>query len=563
MSWISLCWLRLLGRPSARACRAAASHGRRTSGPRFRLPRVEPLEDRTVPSSFTVTNLFDSGPGSLRQAIRAANANPGPDVIDFAPGLQGTIVLTSGELSVTDAVTINGPGAGRLAVSGNDASRLFHVAGSAGAVTLAHLTVTRGRASDGPFGIPQGGGILNEAGATLNLTQVVLSDNQAGTAGRGGFGGGIWNQAGATLTVSRSVVSDNRTATDAGGGGGLFNEGTAAITASTFTGNRAAFAGGILHRGTILTVTDSTFTKNQATATFSVGGAIDSEFGTVIAINNSVFTGNQATGDLSLGGALSFFFATATLTNSTLLGNRAGGRDRALGGGIVNLYGTLSVANSTLLGNQAVAGPGLAGGTASGGGIETEGGALTVSDSAFLGNSAVGGAGGTGAPGGPARGGGVNSTFDSAATFTGTLFLGNQAQGGAGGAGANGGDGVGGGIASGSADFPDGSALSLDNSLLRNNLAQGGTGCDGGNGRGGGLFAGAGTTATVRHSAVSENQAAGGAADAGGAAGRGEGGGLWIDALAQVCLDLLAQTRLRHNHASTSGDDVFGGFSPC
>ena len=49
------------------------------------------LEDRTVPSTFTVLNLADSGPAPLRQAILDANANPGADVIDFADGLDGTI----------------------------------------------------------------------------------------------------------------------------------------------------------------------------------------------------------------------------------------------------------------------------------------------------------------------------------------------------------------------------------------------------------------------------------------------------------------------------------------
>ena len=80
-----------------------------------------------ISSGTTVTNTNDSGPGSLRQAILNANANPGLDTIDFAPGLSGTIVLTSGELQITDDVTIDGPGADRLSVSGNNASRVFDV----------------------------------------------------------------------------------------------------------------------------------------------------------------------------------------------------------------------------------------------------------------------------------------------------------------------------------------------------------------------------------------------------------------------------------------------------
>ena len=59
-------------------------------------PQLERLEDRTVPS--TVTNLLDSGSGSLRDAI--ANTPVG-GVVDFQPGLAGTITLTTGELTIS------------------------------------------------------------------------------------------------------------------------------------------------------------------------------------------------------------------------------------------------------------------------------------------------------------------------------------------------------------------------------------------------------------------------------------------------------------------------------
>src|SRR5262249_26527931 len=147
-------------------------------------------EDRTLPSTFTVTNLLDSGPGSLRAAVSAANTNPGADTINFASGLSGTIPLTSGELSITDALAIDGPGGSPLAVSGSDASRVFRVAGSAGSVAINHLTITNGRTTD------SGGGILNEAGATLTLAHVVLANNQANG------GGGFDNEGSATVIAS-------------------------------------------------------------------------------------------------------------------------------------------------------------------------------------------------------------------------------------------------------------------------------------------------------------------------------------------------------------------------
>ena len=115
-SWIR----RVFARPAAPA---------RKGPPRIRLG-VEGLEDRTVPSTFLVTNTADSGPGSLRQAILDANAQAGADVIQFAPSFSSgpqTITLTSGELRITDAVDIQGPGAALLSVSGNNSSRVFDV----------------------------------------------------------------------------------------------------------------------------------------------------------------------------------------------------------------------------------------------------------------------------------------------------------------------------------------------------------------------------------------------------------------------------------------------------
>src|SRR6516165_5838751 len=60
------------------------------------IPRLLQLEERALPSTFTVTNLNDQGAGSLRQAVQSANQNPGADAIVFQPGITGVITLTSG-----------------------------------------------------------------------------------------------------------------------------------------------------------------------------------------------------------------------------------------------------------------------------------------------------------------------------------------------------------------------------------------------------------------------------------------------------------------------------------
>jgi len=138
---------------------------RRHATPYSRRLRLEPLEDRCLLALVTVTTLadtvnFNDGVTSLREAIFATNTVPGADTIDFAPSLfangPGTILLTQGELRITDSLTINGPGAHLLTIdaSGNDptpvekngdGSRVFSIDDSRDLsfldVTINHLTV--------------------------------------------------------------------------------------------------------------------------------------------------------------------------------------------------------------------------------------------------------------------------------------------------------------------------------------------------------------------------------------------------------------------------------------
>src|SRR5713101_4521482 len=107
--------------PYFQSTRSKRPVGRR---PSF-VPRLEILEDRTVPSTLTVLNNLDSGAGSLRNTIKDANSG---DTIVFAPSLAGqTITLTSGELAFSKSLDIEGPGPGLLAISGNNASRVFDI----------------------------------------------------------------------------------------------------------------------------------------------------------------------------------------------------------------------------------------------------------------------------------------------------------------------------------------------------------------------------------------------------------------------------------------------------
>src|SRR5262249_60545069 len=104
------------------------------------------------------------------------------------------------------SLDIEGPGASLLAISGNDANRVFNV-NERLTVTIAGLTITHGRAPQASGGNGEGGGgggILN-AGSTLTVANDLFSYNDAEARG-----GGISNHVGSVLTVTNSTFVGNR-----------------------------------------------------------------------------------------------------------------------------------------------------------------------------------------------------------------------------------------------------------------------------------------------------------------------------------------------------------------
>jgi hypothetical protein len=303
MSFLS--WLR--NQTSIRSSRGRAQDRPRAA--RFR-PQLEALEDRwlpstltvannlgkvtQVPSTLTVTSLADSGPGSLRAEIAAASSN---DTIVFAPSLDGqTITLTSGGLVINKSLTIQGPGADQLTISGGGVSGVFsvqfalqqttkHAQPQTINVTISGLTISNGAAAGST-----GGAITNGMGDTLTLSGCILSGNSAlegGAIANWGtmmvtgctlsgnhadlYGGAIYNLYG-TMTVSNCTFSANTAydphgPSDTGEGGAIYTydpNATLTISGSTLSDNSAGYLGGAIYiYDTIHTVTLSNYGSNN------------------------------------------------------------------------------------------------------------------------------------------------------------------------------------------------------------------------------------------------------------------------------------------------------------
>jgi hypothetical protein len=341
-------------------------------------------------ATIIVTSQNDNGAGSLRAAVSSASSG---DTITFDPSLGGkTITLTSGEIVITKALTINGPGAHNLAISGNHASRIFN---TNAAVTISGLTLTNGQttgdggaivasgkmtligdALTGNHSQNNGGAAASRFGATFTISDSTFSNNTSE------FLSGALYTDGNPNSIVRSTFSGNSVLNE-GVGGAIFNDGTLSISQSTISNNSAigesSLAGGIYSDGSV-TITDSTLSGNSADAGGEGGGFYNA--GTVT-FRNSTVSGNScgdATIDFESQGAGIFNEARSTVTiiNSSVANNTTGTGSQ--GAGIYN-NGTLNLSCSTIAGNA-----NGAGGTA--GGIFNNAGTVTAANTIIARNSA-------------------------------------------------------------------------------------------------------------------------------------------------------------------------------
>lgn len=271
---------------------------------------------------------------SLREAIADS---PAGDVITFAPNIVGTMGLSRGELVIGRALTIIGPGARKLALSGNNVSRIFNISGT-GIVDIRGLTVTRGWAhpdlgSSSYYGSAQGGAVYNTA--PLIMRECVISNSSARGAsgtqkyGGAGSGGGIWNRG--SLTLLNCLVCNNSVYSGTG-----------------LNGLNALAYGGGIHSFSRFSLTNTTIANNVAQYN---GGGMMVGYSDQSNLTACTITGNQITSgsqnDASCG-INSHYSTTTKLRNCIVAGNRYGSQNRDLNGTFASLgYNLIGATDGT------------------------------------------------------------------------------------------------------------------------------------------------------------------------------------------------------------------------
>ena len=327
---------------------------------------------------------------SLRGAITAANALPGPDTIVLPAGTY-TLTIPStdfednnanGDLDVTDPLTIIGDGAATTIVQAcapvapattcTGINRVFDIDPGAKGIEVLVRGITIRNGTMAAYADVSGGGLRNRG--KLTIVDSVIRDNGSGSAGSAGTGGGISN--GGTLTLINTIVTNNRTNTS---GGGIVNG-----------------------DGATLMLIDSTISFNTS---FGQGGGIFSGFfdvskpsSTKVIISRSTIRNNNGGG--GSGGGIYKNRGTLTLADSTVSDNIVG----AYGGGIV--FGNFDngpnlLTNCTISGNRSTSGGGIA---------SLRGSAPVVLNNCTIANNLVTSI----QPGTAVAGGGTFGTFDVA-----------------------------------------------------------------------------------------------------------------------------------------------------
>ena len=320
-------------------------------------------------ATFTVTNLNDSGVGSLRQAILDANNVAGDDTIVFQAGTSG-VLLSTGNLTATGNLTINGPGASLLTLSGalpqGGTSNTLLQINNGVTVIISGLTIANsfyGIKNQGTLAVNNCNISNNSTGidnSGYNVSQFVSLTVNNSTLSENSFSG--ITSFHASLIVNSSALFNNK--------GGIYNDnGPLTINNSTLSSNNGA--GGVYNYGNSLTINNCTIAENIPYGISSANSPADD-----LTITNSTISGNTTGGDCG-GGIRIGVTKNVTLSNNTISGNRAN-----RGGGLcigTSTLGKVRILNTTITGNTATSG---------GGGIYIDNGStLEIGNSLVAGNT--------------------------------------------------------------------------------------------------------------------------------------------------------------------------------
>lgn len=311
---------------------------------------------------LTVTNIKDSGAGSLRDTIAKAQAG---DTIQFSSTLASKkITLTSGDINIAKNVVIDGSNAKGLMISGNNASRIFELSEKNLNVTVRGLTFLDGKAT-GTGTAGEGGAIKVAYTSTLTVENSVFKYNKANRGGAIQVG-----NAGSLIVRNSTFDSNDGTLSNDGfsagaiatyGAGGTDGKGKLVIENSNFVNNKGINGGAVYNLLGPLTIKNSVFksnvSKHEGGAVFTDGasGGARDDVGGQIAITGSTFDSNKA---IAGGGALYLWTYKADsvlIKDSTIKGNSVtrgtGDFNRGRAGGIEFAGSNLIIENSTIANN--------------------------------------------------------------------------------------------------------------------------------------------------------------------------------------------------------------------
>ena len=252
--------------------------------------------------STVVLNTNDSGPGSLRQAIEGTCSG---GVISFDPAVFAslqTITLTSGNLVIDEHLTIQGPGANLLSISGNDTSSVFHISRGGVSVTLDGMTIRNGSDS----------GVINRG--TLNVRNSSITGNEgSGISGNG------------SITVSNSTISNN-SGSGINADAGCYFSPYLSVSNTTISGNGGA---GIVNYDGLAEITNSTVADNEG-GIMSISDCTTS----ITRLRNSIVAGNTVDGTPT-----DIFEGGVAAASHNLIGDAAsaGGIQNGVDGNIVGV----------------------------------------------------------------------------------------------------------------------------------------------------------------------------------------------------------------------------------